>query len=253
MPLVASQNLKVNSYCWGCSGLWRQDPESSSLWSRYHSTGKWWADCQDRKAINSPAQLRHLWATAMTNMARYPQRCTSGPYMLVVTNSCLVVLMDHLRGQNSCQLMSTTCGWWAHRTYNLWQHSQYLFLYPQIKVAFIPHKEAFFFFFPGDRDYYRKPQLLKMQRTFNWVLSPNWYICTTALIFMTQETSRTKQVWGFQCHKGPRCLLWDYILYIWHGSWTCEISTLWLHKQDLSNDNTSWHANNGGDLTRPHP
>lgn len=147
MPLVASQNLKVNSYCWGCSGLWRQDPESSSLWSRYHSTGKWWADCQDRKAINSPAQLRHLWATAMTNMARYPQRCTSGPYMLVVTNSCLVVLMDHLRGQNSCQLMSTTCGWWAHRTYNLWQHSQYLFLYPQIKVAFIPHKEAFFFFF----------------------------------------------------------------------------------------------------------
>lgn len=75
--------------------------------------------------------------------------------------------------------MANYCGWGAHRTYNLLLKTgitvlciPYLLSYPQINVAFTPHliKEASFCRRWG---LLQKPQLVKMQRTFTWVLSPN--------------------------------------------------------------------------------
>lgn len=46
--------------------------------------------CQGTKATNSPTYLWCLWAKIMTSMTKYPERCNSGIYILVVTNNSLI-------------------------------------------------------------------------------------------------------------------------------------------------------------------
>lgn len=67
---------------WARAGL-----QDSSLRSSFHSIGKSYASRQGRKAMNSATELRCLWSTTMTAMARHSQCCDSDTLTLgVVTN-----------------------------------------------------------------------------------------------------------------------------------------------------------------------
>lgn len=67
-----------------------------------HSVGRSSASCQGRKAVNSPTQLGHLWATVVSSKAKYAQLCNSDTLVSGLTNSCLGGLKDGSIGGTSC-------------------------------------------------------------------------------------------------------------------------------------------------------
>lgn len=99
-------------------------------------------------------------------------------------------------------------------------------------MALIPQRN---FFLNRWRQLQKATQLVKMQRTDCGCPDPI-YRSTAHLYLKLWE----HHGWGggkILQARGPRRQQWDYALYIEQGSFTHEISTIWLSKQDLNGDN----------------
>lgn len=88
--------------------------------------------------------------------------------------------------------------------HNLYLHSKYLSLYSQIDVALIHHQRSclvFFFFFATDRDSYRNPKMVKVQRSVDGRVSNPGFIYLQ-LLYVGLEGCYTG--WGREDCKSQR-------------------------------------------------
>lgn len=72
LPLIASQRLKIRSYCWWHHVLWTQDAEDlNSIWSESLLPDDQKMPCKHagREATNSPTKLSCLWAQTTASTA----------------------------------------------------------------------------------------------------------------------------------------------------------------------------------------
>ena len=96
----------------------------------------------------------------------------------------------------------------------------------------------------------RKPQLVKIQRTIDFrVPICNWSIPQLLLIWLKECWRGSRKILRT---RGPGHLLWGKCLLSMSGSYRPEISRIWLNKEDLYSDNTSWQTNEKEETLQGH-
>jgi hypothetical protein len=104
--LDASWGLRMGAYCW------RYHTLRSFAWVKLDLTWKpflWYQKITMQASkggtqLNNPTQVQHMWNMSMTSLA-IVEISTSGTFLSLVINSCLIGLKVHSAGGKSCLLL----------------------------------------------------------------------------------------------------------------------------------------------------
>lgn len=78
----------------------------------------------------------------------------------------------------------------------------------------------------------------RLPKQYREKLAVGWFSYNASSVYKARGTSQKREDSKSQ---RIRTLVQDYVFYIWQRGCTCDISTIWLPKQDLHGDNTSWN------------